>query len=121
MQMIPGQKVYVKRVGNAARYKGEYYTEEIVEDVKRKWFTLKNFYRKRFSIENGYNDGRGYSSELIVYESIQEIEEEKEIKAKCSLIQNAFEYGGNRENLPVDTIRKIYDLIYTQGVKNERN
>jgi hypothetical protein len=118
MKVVPGQKVYVKRIGNEARYKGEYYTEETVEDVKRKWFTISKFWRERFSIENGYNDGRGYSSTLIVYESAQDIEDEKEIETKCKKIASAFDFGHNVEGLSIDKIRKIYNTIFDIGAQS---
>jgi hypothetical protein len=118
MKVVPGQKVYVKRIGNEARYKGEYYTEETVEDVKRKWFTISKFWRESFSIENGYNDGRGYSSTLIVYESAQDIEDEKEIETKCKKIASAFDFGHNVEGLSIDKIRKIYNTIFDIGAQS---
>ena len=117
MKVVPGQKVYVKRIGNEARWKGEYYTEEEVEEVKRKWFTIKKFYRERFSIETGHNDGRGYSSTFIVYESAQDIEDEKEIKEKIKKIASAFDFGNNVEGLSIDKIRQIYNIIFDIGAK----
>ena len=112
MDLKPGQKVYVKRVGNEARYKGEYYTEEVVEKVGRKWFTIEKFWREKFSLETGLNYAGQYSSTMVAYESIQKIEEEKEIDKKCKEIYRAFDFGMNIQNLSIDNVRAIYKIIY---------
>ena len=115
MDLKPGQKVYVKRMGNEARYKGEYYTEETVEKVGRKWFTIEKFWREKFNLETGLNYSGQYSSTMVVYESIQKIEEEKEIKDKCRKIADAFNFGMNIKNLTIDKIRLIYGAVYDCG------
>ena len=112
MNLHSGQKVYIKRVGNEARYKGEYYTEETVEKVGRKWFTIEKFRREKFSLGTGLNYAGEYSSTLVVYESIQQIEEEKEIEKKCKEIYRAFDFGMNMQKLSIDKVRLIYKTIY---------
>lgn len=87
MNLQIGQKVYVKKVGNAARYLDQkkapvedYVEEAIVSKVGRKWFRLDGRYADhyQFDIETGVVDGRDYMSDYVVYESWQEIYDEQE-------------------------------------------
>lgn len=89
MNLQIGQKVYVKKVGNAARYLDQkkapvedYVEEAVVSKIGRKWFKLDGdlWDEEQFSIETGWHDGGQYSSRYIAYESMQEIYDEVEIE-----------------------------------------
>mgnify|MGYP000982343436 CR=1 FL=1 len=109
MDLQVGQIVFVKRIGNAARYESRI-TEEVVESIGRKWFTLKDFRRERFSLDDGLNDGKGYISNYAVYVSMQEIEDEKEHSKLCNILNREFSSYGD-SNLSLKTLRKIIDII----------
>jgi len=116
MNIKVGQPVYVKSIGNAARHKkGEaLISEAVVETVGRKWFTLEKYWGERFSLENGYNDGKGYSCNFIVYESRQQILDEQEVVDKCREISKGFEYGHNMQKLSLEDIRVIHKILFKE-------
>lgn len=89
MNLQIGQKVYVKKIGNAARYLNqkkapieEYVEEATVSKVGRKWFKVEGdlWQHEQFDIETGWHDCGQYSSRYIAYESMQEIYDEVEIE-----------------------------------------
>lgn len=107
----PGQKVYVKKIGNAARNRKpeDLVTEEIVEKVGKKYFYLKDYYREKFSIEE-MRDISEYSSNCAVYESKKEIEEEDEYFTKVGAIRAVFMRYGSYP-LSLEAVRRIYSII----------
>ncbi len=110
--MKPGDKVYVKKVGNAARgcEPENLITEETIESVGRKYFYLIGYYRNKFSITEK-RDISEYSSEFVVYESKKEIDDEEEYNYKLKSIRDKIgNYG--KCDLDLDKIRVIHDLIY---------
>lgn len=90
MKLQIGQRVFVKKIGNAARYLDqkkapieEYVEEATVSKIGRKWFKVvcgqsPGLELEQFSIETGWHDGGQYSGHYIVYESMQEIYDEIE-------------------------------------------
>lgn len=91
MKVEVGQRVYVKKIGNEARYLDnkkapidEYISEAEVVTVARKYFTLKGFGvyldGSRFFLDGGNDDQRGYISRYQVYLSKQDIYDEEEAK-----------------------------------------
>ncbi len=78
------QEVIVVGIGNSARYSTPIY-KGVVSKIGRKWFRVEienNEYFSRdneFSLESGLSNGKGYSSEWVVYESEQAYKEFKEI------------------------------------------
>jgi hypothetical protein len=86
MNLQIGQKVYVKKIGNATRYLDqkkapieEYVEEATVSKVGRVWFEVDGRYKStRFALNTGRSDTRGFSSDYLAYESMQEIYDEIE-------------------------------------------
>jgi hypothetical protein len=109
MELKTGQTVYIKPVGNNARYDQEI-KEGVVSKVGKKWFEIENYHRCRFSIETGSHDGGQYISGYQVYSSMQEIEDEQEHNKLWHILRRYFEYySGNKHSL--ETLRKINEII----------
>ena len=71
--------------------------EVTVDKVGRVWFTVKKYRKDRFSIDNGYADGRGYSSHGRCYVS----REAYESKVELDRLWQAFRMDTqNRFNTP---------------------
>ena len=100
-----GQKVFIKPMGNAARYSKEI-KEGVVTKVARKYFWLDGFYKERFFIDSMVNDGHGYSSDYAVYLSAQEIEDEREAESLRKEIVKLFEWSSSAR-LTIDQMRRI--------------
>jgi len=106
-----GQKVLVKRVGNAARHynASELVEEAVVESVGRKYFYLVGYHRCKFDIERRY-DVSDFSTNFKVYDTQQEIDDEAEYKKKNEDIRKAFDWTSTAE-LTLDQIRAIHDIL----------
>lgn len=111
MNLKVGQKVYVKRIGNAARGpRGSYYTEETIRTVGRKWFTLESWPSDRFSIEDMIEDSHGYSATLCVYLTEQEILDDQEYSTLKAEITEYFSWM--KQHKPtLDQLRRISQII----------
>jgi hypothetical protein len=120
MNLQIGQKVYVKKIGNAARYLDqknapieEYVEEATVSKIGRKWFELEGHGRiagHRFDIESGQNDGRGYISDYAVYQSWQEIRDEQERYQLRVYMRKTFDYP-SQIHLSLTKLRAIKEII----------
>lgn len=116
--MKVGQIVYVKKVGNAARFckEDELVSEEVVEKVGNKYFYLKDYYRAKFSIER-MCDVSEYSSSCHVYLTRQEIEDEMERDKKLDDIKREFSRYGKMSDISLEVIRQIYMLLKLEDKK----
>lgn len=114
MKLEVGQRVFVEKIGNAARHCSREFlvTESTVESIGRKYFTVEGLSRSRFFLDSGTEDGRGYISNHQVYTSKQEMLDRDEIYNKCTDIYRAFEYGYNRKNLTLEAIRTIHSMVF---------
>lgn len=114
-KIIPGQVVFVKKVGNAARWRkeDELVEEEIVERVGKKYFYLQGFRNHKFSIEE-MRDISDYTSDFYVYLTMQEIKDEAEYALKVKEISKVFDHYG-RVDLSLEVIRQLHDILKTAG------
>ena len=106
-----GQKVFVMRIGNAARgLKEPKITEEIISVVGNKYFKLEGFRRERFNIETMLNDGKGYISNYAVYLTMQEIQDENEY---CDLQKKMMTYFDHYSSYKptLDQLRRINSIV----------
>ncbi len=110
MKLEVGQTVYVQPIGNKRRYTSDI-AEAKVSKIGKKYFELEGYYRERFYLDSGLNDGRGYISDYHVRLSLQEIEDEKEITELSHFIGDRFQYGQNRDQLSLEQLRKIKAII----------
>jgi hypothetical protein len=108
--MKVGQKVFVRRVGNAARHreKDELISEEIVEKIGRKYFYLKDFYKCKFCLED-MHDVSEYTSNYYVYLTKQEILDENEQSEITDKIKTYFRK--NQSDLSLEDLKKICEII----------
>lgn len=105
-----GQKVYVKPIGNAARCDSKI-KEEVISEVKRKYFKLEGWYRTRFFIDGLYEDCGQYISNHQCYLSMQEIEDEKEHTKLMREMNETFDYLRGRRNITLEQLRKIKKIL----------
>ena len=123
MGLKVGQKVFVMKVGNAARsYKNN--PERLIEEdeiskVGNKYFYLKGFEgygrKTQFCKENFINVSQ-CSADYRIYLSMQEIEDEREYGIKLdSIIKKIGQYGST--NFSLEQIRKIHDILFTEDRK----
>ena len=116
--MKVGQIVYVKKVGNSARYckEDELISEEVVEKVGNKYFYLKHYTRVKFSIER-MCDVSEYSYNYNVYLTRQEIEDETERDNKLDAIKREFSRYGKMSDISLEVIRQIYTILKLEDKK----
>lgn len=122
MNLTVGQHVWVKRIGNEARHLDhkkdatieDYISEAQVTSVARKYFTLKSeslyLGRSRFCIDDGLEDGKGYSSGYRVYLNKQEILDEEESKNLHLEIREKY-FGLGRGPIALEKLRAIKDIL----------
>src|SRR6185503_14529235 len=104
-----GQKLFRLNVGNNARFRPQVLTPVVVTKVGRKYFTTKNEERwleTEYRLED-WIENNEYNSNSVLYASKQEYEDEKKIGRICNMIAETFQYGRNRKNLSVETLRAI--------------
>jgi tRNA U34 5-carboxymethylaminomethyl modifying enzyme MnmG/GidA len=116
-ELTVGQRVYLLRVGNNARYyKGEP-IEKLIEEVEiakvgRKYIEIK--FDERFStVKFNKEDLRQvteYSADWKLYLSKQDIFNEKESEDLSWKIRQFFDYGASSK-LTLEQLRKINDII----------
>lgn len=105
-----GDNIYVVPIGNMTRY----YSEPIESKIKyigRKYFTIDGymFYRMKFSLEDMMNV-TVFSKDWRVYNSLEELHDEKESKYLCMKIRERF----NRISDPgisIENIREIAKIL----------
>lgn len=113
-----GQKVYVKPVGNSARYIKDNILDNIkeseVEKIGKKYFYLKEFSREKFGFE--YADSNicssisDYSANFEVYLSKQDIMDDIERNKIIYELKQFFYYYGQSKYLTLEQLRKIKEI-----------
>lgn len=115
LKLTVGQTVFVRKINNAyGRITDKSNLDDIiiettVSKIGKKWFAVEGsgLSNYRFSIEDGYNDGKGYASDYIVYNSKSEIYDETEMKDLLQSIPIKI-----RENkLTLEQLRRINSII----------
>ena len=106
--MEVGQKIYLKPIGNQARYSKEI-KETIISKIGRKYFEVEDSGYGRFFIDTMNQDCGQYVSGYTCYLSLQEIEHEKEAKILSEKIKKVF--SGFSPDLPLDKLKKIERII----------
>lgn len=114
-KVIVGQRLYSLNVGNNARHREQVLTPVVVSKVGRKYFTVKT--EGQYALETEYRiedwrENHEYCANSALYETEQEWADEKETRAICEKIWKAFEYGHNRQNLNLETLRTIAAAIH---------
>ena len=109
MKLEVGQKVFLKSVGNAARY-GEKIREEVISKIGRKYFWVgkEGETNERFMTKFNVEDLRqvtDYSADWVVYFSKQEILDEKESNELTREIRSKFDTWG-KIDLTTGSIKK---------------
>lgn len=106
--MEVGQKIYLKPIGNRARY-NEGIKEVRIGKVGRKYFELEGSHYGRFFIDTMTQDGGQYMSEYTCYLSLQDIEDEKEALRLFTEIKKVF--SGFNTDLPLSKLKEIDRII----------
>ena len=110
MELEIGKMVYLKPMGNQARYSKEI-EEAKVSKIGRKYFQIVGNDRSRFSIEEMLHDGGQYSPQWQVYFSKKEIEDEIRCSELNKKISDIFHFGNSE--LTLKQLEEI-DLIANQ-------
>ena len=109
-----GERLFTLNVGNAARNCPKVLTPVIVSKVGRKYFATQSDdgwkVEREFHIED-WREKTDYSPYAVIYESEKQYADEKQSNEICGRIGNAFQYGKNCRNLPLETLRKIEVLM----------
>lgn len=115
-----GQLLYRLNIGNKARSSPPRLTPVIVTKVGSKYFTAKteNDFESQYHI-GSWSEKSNYSAGYVLYESEQAYEDEKEAKKICEILYKDFEYGHNRRNVNIETLRKIVAMMHP--VDNQTN
>ena len=109
-----GQIVFLKPVGNAARYVRDDILNNLIETeitkIGRKYFYVSKFRDKKFSLENMADKlDYGYRRDYEVYTDIQDIKDEIEIARLNSEIKKTFDNW--RSGLTLEQLRRIKNII----------
>jgi hypothetical protein len=112
---VVGQTLYSLNVGNAARHGEQKLTPLVVKSVGRKYFTCGRDGGTKWSDVEFHLDDWSQKTEFCrdyqLYASAQEWADEKESHGLCYQLWRAFEYGHNRHNVSLPTLRKIAKLL----------
>ena len=108
-----GQALYLRPIGNEARYNREIRTCT-VSAVGRKYFQVQELPRIRFHIDGLRHDGGQYISNWQAYESMQEIDDEKECSALRDTVSDACGYT-RISRLSLGQLRKIAEIVSVEG------
>ena len=110
MALQVGQTVYVKSLTLYSNKGKQDIETGVVSKIGNKFFELEGprWFRKRFVLSTMLNDGRGYTSSLKVYLSMQEIEDEKEASHLAQELRQYFEYVNN---LTLDQARRVKAIV----------
>jgi hypothetical protein len=113
MKLEVGKAIYLKAMGNNARYKVDEYIEEwTIKKIGRKYFDVWKDNNERRIIQFHIEDNKeksDYASWQLFF-SLQEIENEKESAALIYELRKIFgSYG--KIDLSLDQLRKIKDII----------
>ena len=112
---ILGERLFVLNVGNAARNTPQTLTPVIVSKVGRKYFTVENEgdgwkHPTEFYIVD-WQQVTEYSVDSVLYETEQELADERESRELSGTIRSAFENSRKPSAFPLETLRKIHALI----------
>jgi len=114
-----GQKVFVKRAGDMARYYENNklpipVEEHMVTKIGRKYFYLDNYLKDSAFHLDSMKIKTEYSVGYVAYESMQAIEDEKELKEKADLIADKLRYSSSIQRLDLEKVRKVYDILFKE-------
>ena len=113
MKVNVGDTVCIKAINNAARYKKEQdlLSDAVVTEVKKKYFKVDTMEHTRFIIETGYEDGKGYCSDHICYESKQDAYDEIEMNKKL----NDIRLRSIKNVLKLEQVRAVHSIMFGDG------
>lgn len=110
-----GQSVYLKAVGNNARWRdGLHISEDVITKVGRKYFEVGDGRKPlKFHIDDLTQETGGYIADWKLYFSKQDILDEEEFeKLKCDIRMKFDSYG--KLNMSLDQLRRIKTIIDEQ-------
>lgn len=108
MKVTIGQTVFVVEKDYRGATKGEP-KEFTVASVGRKYFTINNYHKIKFSLDTGLEHTElNYKDKA--YESLNEILEEREYGQLRDNIRTVFN-GFGKLNLSLEQLRKIYEIL----------
>lgn len=121
-----GQIVYVKPIGNAARWiKGdilEHVREVEVEKIGNKFFYLKGYSRSKFGFKyedsNSCTNISDYCADYEIYLSKQDIVDELEQTSLLNFLKDFFSWSGKSKYLTLEQLRKI--KVVVDELENEK-
>jgi len=105
-----GQKVYLKPIGNRARYSKDI-VESSISKIGRKYFKVEDDHYGRFFIDTMKQDNGQYISEYACYTSREKIESEKEIQILYDKIKKMF--YTLKPDIPLEKLKRIDKIINT--------
>ena len=113
---VVGQKLFSLKIGNAARRTEQTsLTPVIVKKVGRKYFVCGEENSGDWSDFQYYLDSwqqkTEYTADSILYKTEQEWLDEHEERKLSEQIENTFKVGKNLYNLPLESLRKIVEII----------
>lgn len=118
-----GKTIYAVPTGNYARRWGASDQDEpsrfVVVKVKRKYVELMqegyrgtdNYCPDTGSTQSAINTGYAGNSGWRFYESLEEIERERELRIKLKRVRSFFERTSIREEFDANVINEVYDII----------
>lgn len=109
-----GQELYSLNIGNRARNIEQKLTKVIVVKVGRKYFSCSPNGKEWNAIQyhiSDWSENTSYSRDSKLYETEKEYEDEREASTISKLIHESFEYGRNKDKLPLDVLRVISSMI----------
>jgi len=106
-----GQTVWVKCIGDAARYRNEndLIVKATVEKVGNKYFYLSGFCSHKFDIAKMY-EVTNFAPDYRVYLSPQEIKDEEEFEEKIKAMREFFNQYG-KVDIALEKLRQVYDIV----------
>ncbi|PYY28307.1 beta barrel domain-containing protein [Paenibacillus illinoisensis] len=115
--MKSGDIVFLKAVGNNARYRNDTYVEEyVVGSIGRKYFDVYKDGNKSRTIKfrlSGLRQHTDYSPDWKLYFSMQEILDEEESERLSGKLREIFNSYG-KINLTLDQLRRISQIVNEQ-------
>lgn len=118
LKKLEGKKVYLTPTGNNARGNAGKVTTVVVIKVARVFISIRpDGWNRDERYRIGSYDGKGieldsgYNSGYIMYESMDDIEEVKEILSMSKKISDTYRYQHNYAKLDLETLKKVAKLL----------
>lgn len=104
-----GQTIYMKPIGNAARFNRDI-KECTISKIGRKFFEVNEIPRSRFHIDNLLHDGGDYNPDYKGYLSLKDIEDEDEAGRLYREIKTIW-FDGYTNSIPLHKLIEIKEIL----------